>query len=335
MTNPVWDWLVRSKLNAYQANQRFNGPSAINAGPCWCFDRFGQSKTQLVDGRVVFVSGEHEDHYDPDFFIYNDVVVCHPNGRVEIYGYPRDVFPPTDFHSATLVGNQIVIVGNLGHPEARRPGITQVLTLDLATFGIVRVQTCGESPGWIHGHTAALSEDNTFILLQGGKLDRGGEDGSLVENIDDWRLRLADWSWERLTQRRWWRWNVLRDDGKRNHLWEIQQAAWSRSVGWSKELREQMEQLETELGTRPNLDLVEDLFRPPIPHDQISQAEVEHNIFRIRVGGGVIIRYVVEMSSIQLTVEGDLDQPSVDVITSDLVRKLSTLENAHFVLKQI
>jgi len=115
MTNPVWDWLVRSKANAYQATQRFNGPSAMDAGPGWCFDRFGQSKTQLPDGRIVLISGEHEDHYDPDFYIYNDVVVRHPNGGIEIFGYPRDVFPPTDFHSGTLVGHQIVIVGNLDH----------------------------------------------------------------------------------------------------------------------------------------------------------------------------------------------------------------------------
>jgi hypothetical protein len=334
MTNPVWDWLVRSRLNAYQANQRFNGPSAIDAGPGWCFDRFGQSKTQLVDGRVVFISGEHEDYYDADFFIYNDVVVCHPTGRVEIYGYPREVFPATDFHSATLVGTQIVIIGNLGYPEARKADVTQVLTLDLATFGITRVQTCGASPGWIHRHTAILSEDKTFILLQGGELDRGEEDRSLVENIDDWRLHLGDWSWERLTERRWLRWDMLRGDHQRNHLWEIQQAAWSRSVGWSKELREQMEQLEAELGTRPNLDLVDDLFHPPIPHEPIPQVEDEYNVFRITILG-VVIRYVVEAHSIQLTVEGDLDQPSVDAVTSDLARKMSALENANFVLKQI
>lgn len=334
MTNPVWDWLVRSKANAYQATQRFNGPSAMDAGPGWCFDRFGQSKTQLPDGRIVLISGEHEDHYDPDFYIYNDVVVRHPNGGIEIFGYPRDVFPPTDFHSGTLVGHQIVIVGNLGYPEARKPGITQVLALDLANFAITSVQTSGASPGWIHGHTTSLSEDKRSIVLQSGKLDRGGEGGSLVENIDDWQLHLTNWSWERLTERRWLRWNVLRDDGQRNHLWEIQQAVWSRSVGWDKELREQLEQLEGELGMRTNLDLVETLFRPPIPHDSIAQAEDENNVFRTRIRG-IVIRYVIEMHSIQVTVEGELDQPSVDAVTSDLVAKMSALENANFVLKQI
>lgn len=327
MTNPVWDWLVRSKVTAYRATQMFNGTSATYAGPGWCFDRFGQSRTQLPDGRLVLVSGEHEDSYDPDFFIYNDVVVLYPNGQIEIFGYPPDVFPPTDFHSATLVDNQIVMIGNLGYSEARQPDITQVLTLELGSFAIASVQTSGESPGWIHGHTASLSEDKCSILVSHGQLDRGDGD-SLVENIDDWRLNLASWTWERLTKRRWLRWEILRADGRRNHLWDLQQAAWSRSVGWEKELREQLGQLEKELRTHPDLDLVESLFRPPIPHDFIPQAEDEYNVFRIRING-VVVRYVGEMHSIQMTVEGDLDPLSVDAVTSDLVGKMSGRQDGY------
>ena len=333
MTNPVWDWLVRSRLNAYQANERFDGPPAMDSGPGWCFDRFGQSSTELTDGRIVLIAGEHEDDYDPDFYIYNDVVVRHPDGHIEILGYPRDVFPPSDFHSTTFVGNRLIIIGNLGYPELRKPGTTQVLSLDLATFAIASIRTSGASPGWIHGHTAQLSDAGRSILIRYGKLDRG-EDGSLVENIDDWILHLSDWRWERLTERRWLRWDVLRGDGQRYHLWEIQQAVWSRSVGWRKELREQMEQLEVELEARPDLDLVESLFRPPVPHEAMSQVGDEYNVSRIKIGE-VVIRYVVEIHSIQLTMEGDLDQRSVDAVTSDLVSKLSVLENTNFVLKRL
>jgi hypothetical protein len=75
MNNPVWEWLVRCRVSAYWANEEFDGPSSFDAGPCWCFRRFGQSKTQLPDGRTVLIGGEHEDFYDPDFYIYNDVVV--------------------------------------------------------------------------------------------------------------------------------------------------------------------------------------------------------------------------------------------------------------------
>jgi hypothetical protein len=334
MTNPVWDWLVKSGLKAYQANEHFNGPSAIDAGPCWSFDRFGQSSTQLADGRVVLIAGEHEDHYDADFFIYNDVVVRHTDGRIDVYSYPSDVFPPTDFHSATLIGNRIIIIGNLGYPEDRKPDTTQVLTLDLETFAVASVQTSGAMPGWIHDHTAILSEDNRSILLKHGILDRGGTSRSLVENIDDWRLHLSDWRWERLTKRGWLRWDIVRSDGQWNHLWEIQQAVWSRSVGWKKELDEQMEQLEKKLGARPDLDLAENLFRPPFPHQAGPKVGDEYKVFRANVDG-VVVRYVVDMHSIQLTLEGDLSPLSVDAITSDVVRKLSLLENAEFVLEQI
>ena len=101
----------------------------MDAGPGRCFDRFGQSSNQLPDGRVVCIAGEHEDSYDPDFYIYNDVVIQQPDGRIDIFGYPREVFPPTDFHTATLVGNRIVLIGSLGYPDERRPGETPVTSV--------------------------------------------------------------------------------------------------------------------------------------------------------------------------------------------------------------
>src|SRR5260370_15017855 len=113
MNNPVWEWLIRSTMNAWSANEQFNGPSAMDAGPGWCFDLFGQSSTELADGRIVLIAGEHEDYYDTDFYIYNDVVVRHPDGGIDIFGYPRDVFPPTDFHTATLIRNRFIVIVSL------------------------------------------------------------------------------------------------------------------------------------------------------------------------------------------------------------------------------
>jgi hypothetical protein len=147
-------------------------------------------------------------------------------------------------------------------------------------------------------------------------------------------LHLADWRWERLTQRKWVRRNLVRKDGKRNHLWKVQRAAWSRSVGWKKELGEELGELEKELGVRPDLDLVETLFRPPISHEAMAKVEGEYNIFRNKVDG-VVVRYVVEGHSIQLTVEGELPQASIDAITSDFVKKMSTLENSQCDLSEL
>ena len=44
-----------------------------NICPFWSFDRYGMSVTHLEDGRIILIGGEHEDYYDPYFFIYNDV----------------------------------------------------------------------------------------------------------------------------------------------------------------------------------------------------------------------------------------------------------------------
>jgi hypothetical protein len=332
MNNPVWEWLVRSKLSAYQATQRFGGPSALKAGPGWCFDRFGQSLTKLPDGRVVLVAGEHEDSYDPDFYIYNDVVVQHPDGTLDIYGYPREKFSPTDFHSATLVSNRLVFIGNLGYPDDRRPGRTPVMVLDLKTFAMTEAKTSGTPPGWIHAHKATLSEDGGSILLQGGKLDRG-EDKSLVENIDEWRLRLADWSWQRLTDRCWPQWEVRRKDGGLNHLMAYQQAVWAKRMpSLQKQLIEMNRQfklpsLEEQLGGLPDLELFPKLYRPSMVHEEVSQSKEGYGVHRIKVEG-VVVRYVQAMDSIQVTVEGNLPQPVLDALSADLLGKFCKLECA-------
>jgi hypothetical protein len=332
MTNPVWAWLVNSRLNAYQANQHFRGPEATDAGPGWCCDRFGQSATQLPDGRVVLIAGEHEDHYDPDFFIYNDVVVKHPDGRLDIYGYPRDIFPPTDFHSATLAGHRIVLIGSLGYPKDRRAKTTPVFTLDLETFRVAPVETGGPSPGWIHGHDARLSEDGASILIRRGLLDRGEPGGSLVENIDDWRLNLADWRWERLTERRWQRWEVRRKDGKPNHLFEIQQALWARDHPEFGQLGGPA--IDEKLGGPPNLDIYSRLYQPGVAHTPLEQPDDEYNVHRINVHG-VIVRYVESMHGIQVTVEGELPQAKIEALTADLLEKMSVLERSRCELRQL
>jgi hypothetical protein len=147
MEKPFWKYMVcNSHLSAYAARMKNNDDfeSDIDTWhPIWCFARFGATQTYLPDGRLIRIGGEHEDCYDSDFQIYNDVVVIQnphivqahymyslpvpsnfpltrernetssnpeilgtlePND-VTIYGYPEHVFPPTDFHTATYVKN--------------------------------------------------------------------------------------------------------------------------------------------------------------------------------------------------------------------------------------
>ncbi len=333
LNNPVWEWLIRSRLNAYSANERFGGPDSLGAGPCWCFKRFGQTSTLLPDGRRVLIGGEHEDHYDADFCIYNDVVVLHPDGRMDIFGYPKDVFPPTDFHSATLIDKQVIIIGNLGYREQRKPGVTPIFILNLEDYTMVRAAAGGDQPGWIHQHTASHS-DNHSILVQHGQIDRGPGAMSLVENIDDWRLNFSDWRWERLTERHWQQWEFRRKDGGHNRLWKIRLALWTRRAGWEKEHAEHFEKLREELGAGPDLDIVANLYRPGIPHEEMKSGEDEHRTFRIKVDG-VVVRYVEDMTSIQMTIEGEQAQEVTDVLTADLVEKLTRLENALYEARRL
>jgi hypothetical protein len=328
MNNPVWEWLIRTRLSAYWANEEFS-PSAYGTGPCWCFRRFGQSKTKLPDGRLVLIGGEHEDFYDPDFFIYNDVVVRRPDEGIEIFGYPKEIFAPTDFHTATLIDNCIILIGSLGYPEQRKPGTAQVYSLNLQGFSISAIDCTGEAPGWLHKHAAVYAPEENTILITGGLLVRDDDRPSFVENIDDWKLHLADRRWERMTRRRWKRWDIRRSDGGFNQLYSICSVWRYKDSGGPRMFEQGMQRLEDELGFRPDLDLYEKLYVPPVPHKTIPEREDEFHVRRIEVNG-VTVRYNEQSSAVLITIEGDLPASTADIIVSDLVDKVSALERSRY-----
>jgi hypothetical protein len=332
MDNPVWEWLVRTRQNAYTASKMLKGPSSIDAGPGWCFDRFGQSETMLPDGRRILVAGEHEDYYDPDFYIYNDVVVEHPGGAISIYGYPPDCFPPTDFHTATLINSGIIIIGNLGYPENRKEKTSDLYILDVESFVFRHVQTSGDQPPWIHRHKASLSEDGK-LLITGGKLDRG-EGRSLIENIDDWQLDLNTWNWQCVKRRNWQRWEISRADKSSNRIWKIRQTFWESSVGWKNDYHKSIEQLADDLGASPEVKSIEALYSPEVFHDPVPAIAEEYGVYRITVEG-VTVRYVEDSFTIQVTIEGDLPELTIRHLVEDVRKKLAKLENTEFSAERI
>jgi hypothetical protein len=172
MKAPFWEAMIRSGMQAYQGAQWFGesgGSYGASYRPVWCAQRFGQSLTFLPDGRIVQVAGEHEDSYDPNFCIYNDVFVHDADGSIRIYGYPEAVFPPTDFHTATLMGHDIYLIGSLGYVARRQYGETPVYRLDTDTFHIERVETTGTKPGWIY-RQRAIQAGKHEIQVTGGKV---------------------------------------------------------------------------------------------------------------------------------------------------------------------
>jgi hypothetical protein len=228
-TNPevmnlsFWQFMIRTGWNAYRARKQYDSvyrqhqtlmerkaadeevseeeeTSCYNYGaPIWSFERFGTSHTRLPNGRTLLIAGEHEDYYDVDFCIYNDVIVIDREMRITIYGYPKEVFPPTDFHTATLAGeSKVYIIGSVGYMGEREVGVTPVYSLDTQTMQIEAVATNGKSPGWISNHKAEYDTATNAIKISGGEIFTGKRgEKSFKENPYNYWLDLTTLTWSR------------------------------------------------------------------------------------------------------------------------------------------
>lgn len=237
MTQAFWEWMIRgdderqagaasrlsesglqlrdgklkSMYGPYRARDFFNVPLNREDGPIWTFDRMGQTKSRLPDGRLIFIGGEHEDFYDPDFFIYNDVVVFTPHDQIEIYGYPREAFPPTDFHSATVADDQIIIIGGMGYKNERCPGHTPVYSLDLSSYRVSQIPTSGEMPGWISKHEAIYAQMDIITISGGQVVQERDSKQRICRNFEDYALDLKLRVWRRITDRKWHEFSVRQE----------------------------------------------------------------------------------------------------------------------------
>jgi len=310
LTNPLWAWMVETGHGPYVVNEHFDGEPSCDAGPGWTNDRFGQSTTRLSDGRTVLIGGEHEDYYDADFHIYNDVIVRTPDGAVEILGYDEASFPPTDFHTATLVGDRIMLVGSLGYPGRRAAGSTQVLELDTQHWHVRTVDTTGDGPGWIHRHDTRLGDDGR-LLVTGGRIwiDDGTASGALIDNGDDWELD-ARFTWRRLTDRGWQHWRIERVDRQPSAAWQLRTSALAagRNDATSGALA--------------------DLYDLPVAHRRLPSTRPEDfNVVRMSADG-TDVRCTEDMGGITVTIEGPPASEVVDAIVEHLRSELSQLDGA-------
>lgn len=339
MQKPVWEWLVREECNAYVATETFDGPNAMDAGPGWCFDRFGCSETELRDGRIVHISGEHEDFYDPDFYIYNDVIVKHPDGGIEIFGYPDDVFPPTDFHTATLIGDRIILIGSLGYMDRRYFGTTPVLALDLETFAISALPTTGDCPGWIHKHRAELEDDGATIVVTGGVIYESDE--TIYDNVDEWALSSTTGIWSRRTRRPWQEWQVSREDGEILGLFDMSQVAWGidhPELAYSPSEEndrfyneidlepDPAKRLEEE-GRRFHYDTYRSLYVPASFDARIEERE-NYPVQAAYSLGDAVVSYEESNDDVRIKIEGKLPESRGRELAEELRDKLQLLENS-------
>ena len=333
MDNPAWAWLIRSKVCAYEACERYGVKATLEDGPTWCFERYGQSVTSMPDGRAIHIGGEHEDFYDPDFHIYNDVVVIDASGEVSIYGYPKDVFPPTDFHTASLVGDEIYVIGRLGYQQDRQEKIEAIHVLDTVTYRFRKVPTSGAAPPWIHEHHAEIDPAGTHIRISGGKIDCSGM-RMLVENLDTWELRLDTGVWTHVARRPWRRWEIAREEVSFNALWEIRQMLWNERAGWTEDYEATKAHLATVLGPDAEPETIGELYSPSIAHQSIEKDDEEFDTHRISIDG-ITVRYIERHAGVVMTVEGMLPEATIDALLEDLCGKLSRIEGKPCKVREI
>jgi hypothetical protein len=205
MDVPFWNYMVRTGQDPWWLREHY-GVNTIALPPVWTYDRMGMPAVVLENRLILTIGGEHEDYYDCDFCIYNDVVIRDFTGRVWIYGYPIADFPPTDFHTATYVqdgyGECIYVIGGLRYERDREPWATPVYRLTLSDMAIQRVMCSGDEPGWIFKHQAVLEQSGS--QTRGGSRIRvfGGERLTIQRDVVPYEeaheLELASMTWTAL-----------------------------------------------------------------------------------------------------------------------------------------
>lgn len=156
-----------SKVNWQFENDKYVPDKKKKYPRLWTNNRLGQTITELKDGRTIFIGGEYEDFYDPFFYIFNDIIIYEPNGEKKVLLYPYKDFPPTDFHTATLIGNQIYIIGRMGF-DIPEDGSTPVYILNTDTYKLRELKIRNKIDGCVNSHQSELTSNG--IIIHSGKI---------------------------------------------------------------------------------------------------------------------------------------------------------------------
>jgi hypothetical protein len=321
-----WEWMVRMSEDArlfewtegeevpghtpYQLRARFGQEGDYSKGPVWNFDRMGATRTPHPDGRMICIGGEHEDHYDPDFCIYNDVVILDLDGSVAIYGYPKDVFPPTDFHTATIVGDRAIVIGRLGYMGERHPGVTPVMALDLVSYQIQQLPSQGELPGWIFRHEAEFGPEG--ITIRGGEIYEEKGEARIRRNYDDFLYDTSSGNWKRLTDRKWRQFSIRNEENKAFMKGQPFRGCCSIDAEpWKGELPEIPDFSDTFIYVQ-----AEALFPRSFEYESVFSEEFSLED-RITVDG-IDVSIKVEPFAIEVMIEGNMDETKANALVQDI-----------------
>jgi hypothetical protein len=201
-------------MNIISEGQASGAPDANSySNPIWTNDRELETCTTSSDGTIVQIGGEHEDFYDPDLMVYNQVIVFHRDvaGKLDIYGYPEAVFPKIDVHTATLVAglNAIVVIADMSAPQVNRDiaanGGAPVYLLHLGRWKMEKRVTSGEGSGVIWKHVAELRDGVVRVSAAQSKYASDqtkrrvfkNEESEVVGVMDDevWEMDVGTGRW--------------------------------------------------------------------------------------------------------------------------------------------
>src|SRR5262249_26196300 len=105
----------------------------------WTAVREGASKIALPDGRNLIIGGEVPEYGDEyaDPWVYNDVIVTHPDNAIDILTYPKEVFPHLSSIVGTLFGHEVYLFGIVDGKQHRdRSRDPAVLRLDTSSYEV-------------------------------------------------------------------------------------------------------------------------------------------------------------------------------------------------------
>ncbi len=112
-----------------------------------------------------------------------------------------------------------------------------------------------------------------------------------------------------------------------------------RDKQYNKSYNEAVKQLKKELGSLPDLKLLETLYVPDIateiiPRNDSDDDDDERGVYRIRIGD-VVVRYFEDISYVTVTVEGELPPDTVERLKNDVMDKFTALEGAPIICQTI
>ncbi|MDO4250383.1 MAG: hypothetical protein Q4C68_02615, partial [Moraxella sp.] len=288
------------------------------------------SQTLLPNGCVVLIGGEYEDFYDPQFAIYNDIIVIDPKGGVKVYAYPKDIFPPTDFHSAVLIGDAIWVIGGLGYIQDRQYDKTLIYKINIHNFEITKVDAINDI-GLIHHHIADV--DNHQILVKEGEILVNIHpliDGEFsYKNMNTWAFDTKNLIWKNATNYQWCGFFIRPKTIQEFYFWEFNQLVWNMEYYQGKTefdeiIKDWINELSDCLGSCPNIQAYRNLYTLPMEFKLQDSEEFRTTIISI---DGIKVR-CIENEYFEVYIEGQLAKNKLAMLKHHFCQTLALMVNS-------